>query len=629
MRFNVKKQHTPLAFLFASLLFAPGKLMADPITIDATAFSIEGNQLTPLVFNNQLHYLVTSETRGLILTGKNQNIISTLPGHFSQSDILQHNGTLTVAALNNDTYGVELYRYNTGTKEFEKQQSLQADLADIEALCLSVSGENLTLTTADATGQMKQHWLTDDHFTEVRTVNTGPGIKSCQADVQNGYVYLADENTGLWQYDHHAEAGDGRSLILTQQRGVTSEGVEGVGQAAGLTVFVSPDAPVVNVFRNDNISEFKINGEHKWEAVRAAPFNNNTVIGLYDDNSESLFTAVLPVSAPQTATRRTQSADGHLTAFAQTDPVARFGDAADDPAIWYNDKTPESSVIIGTDKKSGMDLYDLSGNRLQHLNAGRLNNVDVRSRWQVAGHELAIAAASNRTTRTVDIFLLDPATRNAIPAGKLPSQLNDLYGLCLYQHTNGVDVLVNDTDGSYERHRLSFEDNKVTGKIIDRFTVPSQPEGCVADDENAMLYYGEEDAGVWKRSLDISNPEPALIAKAEGAVKDDIEGMGLFDVDGERYLIVSSQGNHRYAVYATANNHLLGTFDIVPDLKKGIDGVSETDGLETMSLPFGENLPDGLLVVQDGHNVMPSQQQNFKLVSGSLLAEFIRKYRRK
>ena len=67
----------------------------------------------------------------------------------------------------------------------------------------------------------------------------------------------------------------------------------------------------------------------------------------------------------------------------------------------------------------------------------------------------------------------------------------------------------------------------------------------------------------------------------------------------------------------------------MPDLEKGIDGVSETDGLETMSLPFGENLPDGLLVVQDGHNVMPSQQQNFKLVSGSLLAEFIRRHRPK
>ena len=151
----------------------------------------------------------------------------------------------------------------------------------------------------------------------------------------------------------------------------------------------------------------------------------------------------------------------------------------------------------------------------------------------------------------------------------------------------------------------------------------------MADDENAMLYYGEEDAGVWKRSLDISNPEPSLIAKADGAVKDDIEGMGLFDVDGERYLIVSSQGNHRYAVYAITDNHLLGTFDIVPDLEKGIDGVSETDGLETMSQPFGENLPDGLLVVQDGHNVMPSQQQNFKLVSGSSLAEFIRRHRPK
>ena len=35
--------------------------------------------------------------------------------------------------------------------------------------------------------------------------------------------------------------------------------------------------------------------------------------------------------------------------------------------------------MVGTDKRSGLLVYDLSGNQLQHLAAGNLNNVDLRT----------------------------------------------------------------------------------------------------------------------------------------------------------------------------------------------------------------------------------------------------------
>ena len=47
----------------------------------------------------------------------------------------------------------------------------------------------------------------------------------------------------------------------------------------------------------------------------------------------------------------------------------------------------------------------------------------------------------------------------------------------------------------------------------------------------------------------------------------------------------------------------------------GIDGVSETDGLDVVSGPLGARFPEGLLVVQDGRNLSPRERQNYKFVS--------------
>jgi 3-phytase len=60
---------------------------------------------------------------------------------------------------------------------------------------------------------------------------------------------------------------------------------------------------------------------------------------------------------------------------------------------------------------------------------------------------------------------------------------------------------------------------------------------------------------------------------------------------------------------------LRGIVRIALDATKNIDGVSETDGLEVSSIDFGAAFPEGMLVVQDGHKVMPEAPQNFKYVS--------------
>ena len=51
----------------------------------------------------------------------------------------------------------------------------------------------------------------------------------------------------------------------------------------------------------------------------------------------------------------------NVMAKAETAPVASGDDAADDPAIWVNPDDPLKSLIVGTDKKNGLVVYDLSG----------------------------------------------------------------------------------------------------------------------------------------------------------------------------------------------------------------------------------------------------------------------------
>ena len=59
----------------------------------------------------------------------------------------------------------------------------------------------------------------------------------------------------------------------------------------------------------------------------------------------------------------TKTIEPMVAAWLETDAVAaaREEDSADDPAIWLSSKTPSLGVVMGTNKKAGIHVYDLSG----------------------------------------------------------------------------------------------------------------------------------------------------------------------------------------------------------------------------------------------------------------------------
>ena len=215
-----------------------------------------------------------------------------------------------------------------------------------------------------------------------------------------------------------------------------------------------------------------------------------------------------------------------------------------------------------------------------------------------------------------------------IADGVQASGLSDPYGLCMYKSARSgrFYVIVSDPDGLNRQWELVTRPNgKVAIRQVRDIRFGSQTEGCVADDANGALYIAEEDVALWRvgaepkagdarRQVDSVADNPAL--------KDDLEGVSLYALgNGRGYLVVSSQGNNSYAVYdRDGANAYRGSFAVVADGATGIDGISETDGLDVSSLPLGPGFEKGAMVAQDGRNVLPGEKQNFKIVNWADIA---------
>lgn len=301
---------------------------------------------------------------------------------------------------------------------------------------------------------------------------------------------------------------------------------------------------------------------------------------------------------------------------AQTELVARLGDVADDPAIWVHPRAPALSRVLGTNKKQGLLVYDLQGKQQQFLASGRLNNVDVRQGVLIDGAPHDLAVASQRDDNSVVLFGIDDGGTVAELA-RFATGFDDIYGICLFQpREGGLDVIVNDKSGLFRQYRIARAGGTWSARLGREFKVSSQPEGCVADDRNEQLFIGEEKRGVWTLAAKAS--QPARLKLVLGVGKDlraDVEGMSIYHGASSSYLIVSSQGDSSYVVLdARAPYRVRGRFKVGFNLEAGIDGTSDTDGLDVTSSNLGGPYAQGMLVIQDGYKRMPDGTQNFKYV---------------
>ena len=99
-----------------------------------------------------------------------------------------------------------------------------------------------------------------------------------------------------------------------------------------------------------------------------------------------------------------------VNADVETEPVFAGDDAADDMCVLENFNSPESSLIISSDKKYGIIVYDLEGNKLYDYEVGRINNVDIiKSKFS---QDKYLVAGTNRTYNSVCLLYTSPSPRD-------------------------------------------------------------------------------------------------------------------------------------------------------------------------------------------------------------------------
>lgn len=573
--------------------------------------------------------LQSSEKKGLFVLDQQGVTLSQLPGTFASIDHRVGPRGLLVAALDVDRQQAMLV--NLANQRWGEPLYLPQPAYKIDGLCLYRDAAHNAFVFLIGEEGIGEQWLVAQNEVplatpkRVRGMSLPPASEHCQVDDQAERLYVNEEGVGLWAYAAHAEADLVREPVgLVQPFGDIGKALAGMAVVPGGVLALDPESNTLHRYQH---------GEAGWQAQPVLPLGQlnepeglsvRAVAGGLDilvRDDDGLQHGQLNWVAQAPAL---QAALPILPVQVQTDPVPSLGDAADDPAIWVHPTNPRKSRVLGTDKQGGLLAYDLAGKQLQDLRVGRMNNVDVRAGFDLNGQLVDLAVASNRDQNSLQVFAIDRSSGELRNLGQLPTPLQDIYGLCMFKDAAGaIYAIPNAKDGTFVQYRLSADAGRIKGELVRQFKVASQPEGCVADDRNQRLFVGEEDVAVW--ALDARADAPARleqVIEAGEVVHDDIEGLAIYQGATRNYLVISSQGNDSYVVLdATAPYAVRGAFRIGLNAQLGIDGASETDGLDVTSANLGGIWSAGMLVVQDGRKRMPEDRQNYKYLPWTAVAE--------
>ena len=299
-----------------------------------------------------------------------------------------------------------------------------------------------------------------------------------------------------------------------------------------------------------------------------------------------------------------------VEADVETEPVFAGDDAADDMCVLENLINPEKSLIVSSDKKFGIIVYDLEGNKLYDYEVGRINNVDIiPSKFS---QDKYLVAGTNTTHNSIDLYIFSSngELEKNIVREVVPS-LKDVYGITFYDDEYNTYVFVSDKKGNVEQWSFNNDESNPEIKFERKLKFSSLVEGLVADESKGKIYIGQERKGIWELNAFPSlDSQKKLIFKKSKNFKPDFEGLALRDDgNGEGYLIASVQGSNGYLIIDRKSLLAKIFFRIIDGDK--IDGTTETDGIDVSSIKTSK-FPNGFFIAQDDDN--DGLNQNFKLV---------------
>ena len=264
----------------------------------------------------------------------------------------------------------------------------------------------------------------------------------------------------------------------------------------------------------------------------------------------------------------------------QPAPINRLTGAA----IWVNPLDAADSRVIITNQARGIEVHDLSGFLLKHLDEGyHTDSVTILHGFPLAGKptDMVLATYPDQRVGGVKMWAIQPkkaklksladTDRFVVPDNPEPK------GIAAY-HSRKTDkcfVFVSASDGTVDQLELtSAPKGEVTATPVRRLTVPGKTQGCIADEERGVVYFSEEKKGVWRFDAEPDAPTQGtkVISVGEHRLIPDVEGIGLYaSADSKGYLVVVGQGtksgHSRLNVYDRVDCHFVGA--IVPSAANG------------------------------------------------------------
>lgn len=622
-----------IAVSLAGLISAPLSAFAQPITAPAH----KGSQAQALLFTNDnnaiipaVDWLWVSEKSGLMLQSIPTADKTSLP---AAKTLVK--GEFELLAFS-DPYALTLDRRADRIRPIMIKQ-IEGKVAtnvlpllpmasfEINWICIQPRPQdgNIYAWFGGEDGYSEQ-WLLGDagHFMPKKLRSQAIPVNSTSCAIDGDKLLVSEPEAGVWQFDASPFADNSAKLVLA----ALNNDIAGMQVIDGKLLLsdkkgtLTLDQQAIANYDLGKVQGFSgyLNGTSTNKAIQYA---------LYDDKTDQyLFSqAVLPIDRSQSNNEPSDDII-EIPAWVESAPSDRPGDTMDDPAIWVHPTEPEKSLVLGTNKRWGLLSFNMRGEQVQALPSGRINNVDLRQQVMLGGKKRDIAVATLRDNDSLAFYEIDAQGK----LSEYPNQATnmvDIYGMCLYQDADTLYVFANEKSGRIAQYRVDWQVNGPSIKLVRDIHTPSQVEGCVVDEAQHALFIGEEDKGIWRFNAKANGgTEGELIIKAEGDLVPDVEGISLYqgaNIHGKKQdlLVVSSQGDNSYLLYQAQPPYAqLGKFRIGVNLngmengrETSIDGSSETDGLAVTHLSVGTGAwQQGMLVVQDGHNHLPDNNQSFK-----------------
>ncbi|VEE64462.1 3-phytase precursor [Shewanella putrefaciens] len=615
------------------LISAPLSALAQPVSAQA----YKGSQAQALLFNNDnnavipaVDWLWVSEKQGLMLQSMPSADKTTLP---AANTLVK--GEFELLAFS-DPYALTLDRRADRIRPIMIKQ-IEGKVAtnvlpllpmtsfEINWICIQPRPQdgNIYAWFGGEDGYSEQ-WLLGDtgHFMPKKLRSQAIPVNSTSCAIDGDKLLVSEPEAGVWQFDASPFADNSAKLVLA----ALNNDIAGMQVIDGKLLL--SDKKGALTLDQQAIANYDLGKVQGFSGYLSGTSTNKAIqFALYDDKTDQyLFSqAVLPKDLSQS---NNESSDKivEIPAWVESAPSDRPGDTMDDPAIWVHPTQPEKSLVLGTNKRWGLLSFNMRGEQVQALPSGRINNVDLRQQVMLGGKKRDIAVATLRDNDSLAFYEIDAEGKlNEYP--NQATNMQDIYGMCLYQDTDSLYVFANEKSGRIAQYRVDWQANGPSIALVRDIHTPSQVEGCVVDEAQHALFIGEEDQGIWRFNAKANGgTQGELIIKAEGDLVPDVEGISLYQgatIQGKKQdlLVVSSQGDNSYLLYQAQPPYAqLGKFRIGVNLngmengrETSIDGSSETDGLAVTHLSVGTGAwQQGMLVVQDGHNHLPDNNQSFK-----------------